>query len=98
MKGYPSCLSSTTSSPLPAILPPLPVRRFTVDEYHQLIQTGVLGEDDDVELLEGWIVPKMARNPAHDAVVSIDPEPSSHAQASGGLVLPGSVGDHNNCQ
>jgi Uma2 family endonuclease len=60
----------TASSPLPAILPPLPVRRFTVDEYHQMIRTGVLGEDDDVELLEGWIVPKMARNPAHDAVVS----------------------------
>jgi Uma2 family endonuclease len=52
-------------------LPPFPVRRFTVAEYHQMIQAGVLGEDDDVELMEGWIVPKMARNPAHDAVVSI---------------------------
>jgi Uma2 family endonuclease len=61
----------TTSPPLPPILPHLPVRRFTVDEYHQMIQAGVLGEDDDVELLKGWIVPKMARNPAHDAVVSI---------------------------
>ena len=65
-------MSVTTASPrLPAILPPLPVRRFSVDEYHQMIQSGVLGEEDDVELLEGWIVPKMARNPAHDAVVSI---------------------------
>jgi Uma2 family endonuclease len=61
---------TTGSPPLPAIMPPLPVRRFTVDEYHQMIQVGILGEDDDVELLEGWIVPKMARNPAHDAVVS----------------------------
>jgi Uma2 family endonuclease len=61
---------TTTSPPLPPIWPPLPVRRFSVDEYHQMIQSGVLGEDDDVELLEGWIVPKMARNPAHDAVVS----------------------------
>jgi Uma2 family endonuclease len=61
---------TTTSPPLPAILPPLPVRRFTVDEYHQMIQAGVLGEDDHVELLEGWIVPKMARNLAHDAVIS----------------------------
>ena len=42
-----------TSAPLlPAILPPLPVRRFTVDEYHRLIETGVLREDDDVELLK----------------------------------------------
>jgi Uma2 family endonuclease len=61
----------TTLPPLPPVLPPLPVRRFTVEEYHRMIQTGVLGKDDDVELLEGWIVPKMARNPAHDAVVSI---------------------------
>ena len=65
-------MSVTTTTPtLPAILPPLPVRRFTVDEYHQMIQAGVLDEDDDVELLEGWIVPKMARNPTHDGVVSM---------------------------
>jgi Uma2 family endonuclease len=70
-EGKPIMSIISTSPPLPAILPPLPVRRFTVDEYHQMIQAGVLGEDDDVELLEGWIVPKMARNPAHDAVVSI---------------------------
>ena len=60
----------TTTPLLPAIPPPLPVHRFTVDEYHQLIQMGVLDEDDDVELLEGWIVPKMRRTPTHDAVIS----------------------------
>jgi len=36
-----------------------------------MIQTGIIGEDDNVELLEGWIVPKMGRNPPHDAVISI---------------------------
>ena len=36
-----------------------------------MIQAGILGEDDNVELLEGWIVPKMARNPAHDAMISM---------------------------
>ncbi|HKI16415.1 MAG TPA: Uma2 family endonuclease [Isosphaeraceae bacterium] len=61
---------ATTSPSLPAILPPLPVRRFTVDEYHHLISAGVLREDEDVELLEGWIVPKMPRTPTHDAMVS----------------------------
>lgn len=61
----------TTLPPLPPILPPVPVRRFTVDEYHQMIQAGIIDEDDDVELLEGWIVPKMGRNPPHDTVVSI---------------------------
>jgi Uma2 family endonuclease len=61
----------TRTPHLPAILPPFPVHRFTVDEYHRLIETGVLGEDDDVELLEGWVVPKMPRSPTHDAVISI---------------------------
>jgi Uma2 family endonuclease len=46
--------------------PPFPMRRFTVDEYHEMIQQGILTEDDDVELLEGWIVNKMAKNPPHE--------------------------------
>ena len=61
----------TSAPPLPAVLPPFPVRRFTVDEYHQMIRVGIITEDDDVELLEGWIVPKMGRNPPHDAVISM---------------------------
>src|SRR5438105_2876312 len=52
-------------------IPRLPVRRFTVAEYHQMIAAGILGEDDKVELLEGLIVPKMARKPPHDAVLGI---------------------------
>jgi Uma2 family endonuclease len=52
-------------------VPPVPVRRFTVDEYHQMIEAGILHEDDPVELLEGWIVPKMGRNPPHDAMISV---------------------------
>ena len=31
-------------------------RKFTVDEYHTMIQSGILHEDDRVELLEGEIV------------------------------------------
>jgi Uma2 family endonuclease len=61
----------TTLPPLLPILPPVPVRRFTVDEYHQMIQAGILGEDDNVELLEGWIVPQIGRGPAHDAMISV---------------------------
>ena len=45
------------------------MRRFSVDEYHQMIRAAILTEDDAVELLEGWIVPKMPRNPLHDATV-----------------------------
>jgi len=32
--------------------PPLPIRKFTVAEYHQLGELGVLTPDDRVELLE----------------------------------------------
>jgi Uma2 family endonuclease len=34
-----------------------------------MIQAGVLTEDDPVELLEGWIVFKMPRNPPHDSTI-----------------------------
>ena len=34
----------------------LPVRRFTVAEYHRMGEVGILGEDERVELLDGWIV------------------------------------------
>jgi Uma2 family endonuclease len=52
-------------------VPPFPIRRFSVAEYHQMIQAGILTEDDPVELLEGWIVPKMPRKPVHDAIIQV---------------------------
>ncbi|RPI86541.1 MAG: Uma2 family endonuclease [Planctomycetaceae bacterium] len=51
--------------------PPGPVWRFSVADYHRLIASRVLGEDDRVELLEGWIVPKMTHNPPHDGTIQI---------------------------
>lgn len=51
--------------------PPYPVWRFSVPKYHHLLETGILGEDDRVELLEGWIVPKMTRTPAHDLAIEL---------------------------
>jgi Uma2 family endonuclease len=51
-------------------LPPVPVCQFSVEEYHRMIDAGILTEEDQVELLEGWIVPKMPRNPTHDAIVT----------------------------
>jgi Uma2 family endonuclease len=36
---------------------PLTHRRFTVDEYHRMAETGILGADERVELLDGYIVP-----------------------------------------
>lgn len=58
-----------TAAPLPPAMPPLPVRRFTVDEYHRLIDAGILKSGDPFELIHGWIVPKMPTNPTHASAV-----------------------------
>jgi Uma2 family endonuclease len=42
--------------------------RLSVEQYHAMIQMGILTEDDPVELLEGWLVTKMPKNPKHSAV------------------------------
>jgi Uma2 family endonuclease len=46
------------------------MRRFTVAEYHEMIQRGILGEEDHAELLEGYVVTKMPHNPPHDSTVT----------------------------
>ena len=39
--------------------------RFAVQQYHDMIAKGVLSNEDNVELLEGWLVAKMSKNPPH---------------------------------
>lgn len=39
--------------------------RFSVEQYQQMIASGTIVEDAPVELLEGWIVTKMSKNPPH---------------------------------
>ncbi|WP_158502151.1 Uma2 family endonuclease [Vitiosangium sp. GDMCC 1.1324] len=45
-------------------------RRFRLDEYHRLIDVGVLGEDERVELLEGVIVETTPQGRPHALVIS----------------------------
>jgi len=49
--------------------PPNLLRRWSLRDYHRLIETGILTENDRVELLEGWIVDKMPHNPPHDGTL-----------------------------
>ena len=44
--------------------------RLSVAQFHRMIQTGVLGEKDRIELLEGYLVPTMPPNPPHSTAVS----------------------------
>lgn len=43
----------------------LPLARISVDQYHRMIETGILTEADRVELIEGYLVDKMTKNPPH---------------------------------
>ncbi len=51
-------------------VPTLPVRRFSVSEYHRLIADGFFARDEQFELIEGFITPKMSRGPRHDATLN----------------------------
>lgn len=45
--------------------------RFTVEQYRRMSEAGILTEEDRVELLEGWLIPKMTHHPPHDASISL---------------------------
>ncbi|MBM4075009.1 MAG: Uma2 family endonuclease [Planctomycetes bacterium] len=48
-----------------------PLRRLSVDQYVRLTETGVFSEDDDMELLDGWMVSKIPKYPRHDATIDL---------------------------
>ena len=50
-------------------MPAMP-HRFTVDDYVRMVETGILTEDDRVELLDGEIVEMTPAGPRHAAVVA----------------------------
>jgi Uma2 family endonuclease len=43
-------------------MPPFPVRRWTLEEYQRLIELDVF-EEERLELLQGWIIPKYKKSP-----------------------------------
>src|SRR5687768_4706512 len=52
-------------------LTPEPVFRLSVEQYHTMIETGGLTDDDPVELLEGVLVFKPSKNPKHGVAVRL---------------------------
>ena len=60
--------------------------RFSVDKYHELIESGVLDEDTPVELLEGWLVEKMSKNPPHTLATTLVRRFFENASIAGTLV------------
>jgi hypothetical protein len=47
------------------------LRRFTVAEYHAMLAAGILKSGDPVELIDGFLVRKMSRNPSHDSAIDL---------------------------
>ena len=75
-------MSAATVTPPPATRPAAPSRprpatygtdpttyRLTPDQYDRMVEVGILGMADKVELLEGYLVTKMPPNPPHSGTV-----------------------------
>lgn len=58
-------LVSGTEAAVTASAPTLPLWRWSVEQYHEMVRSGIIAEDDPVELLDGWIVRKMTKSPLH---------------------------------
>jgi Uma2 family endonuclease len=64
-------LEFAAAAPVPLVAGLRPVRRFSVDEYHRMIEAGILTENDRVELVDGWIVEMSPIGPPHTTCVSL---------------------------
>lgn len=69
-------------------VPSVPIWRLSVAQYHEMLRTGILGEDDPVELLDGWLVPKMVKNPPHRAATRLVRVALEHVVPQGWYVDP----------
>lgn len=59
--------AATLTAPLtPTFLNEASVAKFSTERYDRMVAAGILTPDDDVELLENYVVLKMPKNPAHD--------------------------------
>jgi Uma2 family endonuclease len=64
-------MPTTASPPKRHYLAQSTFRKFTLDEYHKLIELGVLMDGEPYELLEGNLVHKMSRGINHDRAVQL---------------------------
>ncbi len=62
-------MTPSTTQPVPGFLGNAMFRRFSVGEYHKMIEAGVFGDGEPIELLEGYVVQKMSRGKPHDFAV-----------------------------
>jgi Uma2 family endonuclease len=59
--------TSATAAPYtPTFLNDASIATFSTARYDRMVEAGLLTPDDNVELLENYVVLKMSKNPAHD--------------------------------
>src|ERR1700687_4696306 len=59
------------------------IYQLTVEKYHQMVNTGIISEDEPVELLKGWLVRKTRKNPRHSASTGLTREALANVLPSG---------------
>jgi Uma2 family endonuclease len=52
-------------------IPGVPIVRLSVADYHRMLDAGILQSGDPIELLAGWLVPKMTKGPRHGTVLRL---------------------------
>lgn len=69
------------------ITPPVePIWRLRVDQYHAMMQAGILVDGDPVELLEGCLIQKMTKNPPHRVATGLIRQALEHLISDGWYV------------
>ena len=63
-----STLASMATKPAAPIRIPWSLYRMTVEQYESLIASGFFAERDDVHLIDGYVVNRIAESPLHGAV------------------------------
>ena len=53
-----------------AVEPPTPLHRFSLEEYHRLIEAGGFDEDARIELIDGLLVDMSPKSPAHENAIA----------------------------
>lgn len=67
----------------PMIVPTEPIWQLSVKQYHEMFHAGILGNDDPVELLDGWLVTKMMKNPPHCVATELVRQALDHVLPEG---------------
>ena len=63
-----STLAPMPTQPAGPIRIPWPLYRMTLEKYESLIASGLFTRRDDVHLINGYVVTRMAESPLHGVV------------------------------